>query len=242
MTGVAIDELRRLVDARRRAPVVVDLCTGSGAVALAMATEAAGSVVVARRGVGGRRVRTPCATPRGSAAEVPYDLADAATSLTRSTTWPGRVHVVDGQSAVHPARRPGSRVDAEARDHDPAVALWSGEDGLDAIAVVAEVAARLLVDGGLVRVRARRRAGGVGTRGVRRHGAWREVRDNRDLAGRPRFVSARRVPRQPRPRWHDGLVSRRTAAPTRTSRPGRGQPTATPTTSSPTTSRHRGRR
>jgi release factor glutamine methyltransferase len=41
-------------------------------------------------------------------------------------------------------------VAAEARDHDPALALWSGEDGLDAIRVLERVAARLLRAGGWV--------------------------------------------------------------------------------------------
>ena len=40
----------------------------------------------------------------------------------------------------------------EARDHDPDLALWSGEDGLDAVRVVERVAARLLRSGGVVGV------------------------------------------------------------------------------------------
>ena len=38
----------------------------------------------------------------------------------------------------------------EARDHDPALALWSGEDGLDAMRVLEATAARLLRPGGWV--------------------------------------------------------------------------------------------
>ena len=38
----------------------------------------------------------------------------------------------------------------EARDHDPALALWSGDDGLDAMRVLEQVAARLLRPGGVV--------------------------------------------------------------------------------------------
>ena len=47
----------------------------------------------------------------------------------------------------------------EARDHDPALALWSGEDGLDAIRVLESTAARLLRPGGWVGSRACRRPG-----------------------------------------------------------------------------------
>ena len=85
----------------------------------------------------------------------------------------------------------------EARDFDPPVALWSGEDGLDAIGVVADVAARLLVDGGLVLCEHADVQGESAPRVFAASGAWTEVRDNRDLAGRPRYVSARRVRRLP---------------------------------------------
>jgi len=37
----------------------------------------------------------------------------------------------------------------EARDHDPAAALWSGDDGLDAVRVLEATAARLLRPGGV---------------------------------------------------------------------------------------------
>ena len=101
-------------------------------------------------------------------------------------------------------------VDAEARDHDPDVALWSGEDGLDAIRVVAHVAARLLVDGGLVLCEHADVQEESAPRCSSGTGSWSEVRDHLDLAGRPRFVTARRVARPDRGHgWHHRPVSRR---------------------------------
>ena len=83
----------------------------------------------------------------------------------------------------------------EVRDFDPPLALWSGADGLDAIRAVAEVGARLLVDGGLLVCEHADSQGDTAPAVFSRSGYWSQVRDNRDLSGRPRFVSARRVAR-----------------------------------------------
>jgi release factor glutamine methyltransferase len=79
----------------------------------------------------------------------------------------------------------------EARDHDPALALWSGQDGLDALRVVEEVAARLLRPGGVVGAEHADAQGDSAPAVFATSGRWLDVRDHRDLAGRPRFVTAR---------------------------------------------------
>ena len=79
----------------------------------------------------------------------------------------------------------------EARDHDPALALWSGDDGLDAMRVLEATAARLLRPGGWVGAEHADVQGESAAAVFAGTGRWREVRDHRDLAGRPRFVTAR---------------------------------------------------
>ena len=87
----------------------------------------------------------------------------------------------------------------EVRDHDPALALWSGSDGgedgdgLDAVRVVEATAARLLRPGGVVVVEHADAQGESAPAVFRRAGRWREVADRPDLAGRPRFVTAVRA-------------------------------------------------
>lgn len=188
LAGAAVEELAKLVAAGVRHPVAVDLCTGSGAVAAALATEVPGSRVTAvelsedayafaRRNAGAAGVDVRLG-----------DMADAVDDLA------GAVQVVTANPPYIPLDAFES-VSAEARDHDPPLALWSGADGLAAIRVVADVAARLLVPGGLVLCEHADVQGEAAARVFSGSGHWSHVRDHRDLAERPRFVSARRLRR-----------------------------------------------
>ncbi|MET0837469.1 MAG: peptide chain release factor N(5)-glutamine methyltransferase, partial [Marmoricola sp.] len=79
----------------------------------------------------------------------------------------------------------------EARDHDPTLALWSGEDGLDAMRVLEATAARLLRPDGWVGAEHADVQGESATQVFLDTGRWVGVRDHEDLAGRPRYVAAR---------------------------------------------------
>ena len=82
-------------------------------------------------------------------------------------------------------------VAVEARDHDPHLALFSGDDGLDAIRVLAVRAALLLRPGGVLGFEHADVQGEAAPDVLRAAGRWAEVADHRDLAGRPRFTTAR---------------------------------------------------
>lgn len=187
MAGVAVGELRRLLSTTPE-PLAVDLCSGSGAVALAMATEASGCRVVAvelspeavhyaARNAAGHQVEVRCG-----------DITDAVDDLA------GQAQVVTANPPYIPLTAYES-VAVEARQFDPPLALWAGDDGLQMIRSVAEVAARLLTDGGLVLCEHADVQGVHAPAVFSASGRWVEVRDRDDLAGRPRFVSARRAPR-----------------------------------------------
>ena len=192
MAGVAIDELKRLVAGGVTSPLAVDLCAGSGAVAIAMATE----VPVAR--VVGVELSEDAYTyavrnATGTGIELRHgDIAEAVDDLA------GEVHVVAANPPYIPLGAYES-VEAEARDFDPPLALWAGVDGLEMIAVVADVAARLLVAGGLVACEHADVQGEVAPAVYAATGQWTSIRDHNDLAGRPRFVTARRAPRTATP-------------------------------------------
>lgn len=190
LAGAAVEELNRLVAAGTSRPVAVDLCTGSGAVAAALATEVRESRVTA---VEISAAAYAFALRNAGRFGVDVRLGDMATAVDDLA---GTVHVTTANPPYIPLDAFES-VAAEARDFDPPVALWSGVDGLDAIRVVAEVAARLLVDGGVVLCEHADVQGESAAAVFAGSGRWVEVRDNRDLAGRSRFISARRVARVP---------------------------------------------
>ena len=91
----------------------------------------------------------------------------------------------------------------EARDHDPLLALFAGDDGLEVIRVVVAEAARLLRPAGLLCVEHADVQGESAQQVLVQHGAFAGVRDHHDLTGRPRFVTAsvvRSVPASVAPR------------------------------------------
>ena len=165
-------------------PVVVDLGTGSGTIAKAVADEVPAARVHAVE-MDDRAHRYATVNLAGTGVDLRLgDLGAAFDDLA------GTVDVVVSNPPYIPLEAWES-VAVEARDHDPALALWSGDDGLDAIRVVEMRAALLLAPGGVVGVEHADAQGESAPAVFAATGRWADVRDHRDLAGRPRFVTAR---------------------------------------------------
>ena len=180
LTGWAIER----AGAAGPGAVVVDLCCGSGAIALSVADEVPAAQVHAieldpsahewaERNLIGSGVVLRLG-----------DMADAFPELDDG------VDVVVCNPPYIPLEA-WAGVTPEVRDHDPALALWSGEDGLDAIRVLESTASRLLRPGGWVGAEHADVQGESATRVFLESGRWTEVRDHRDLAGRARYLTAR---------------------------------------------------
>lgn len=82
--------------------------------------------------------------------------------------------------------------DPEVVEHDPAAALWSGDDGLDAMRVLEWTAARLLRPGGTVIAEHADVQGEAAPAVFTATGQWTDVADHHDLTGRPRYLTATR--------------------------------------------------
>ncbi|MCW2831996.1 MAG: prmC [Aeromicrobium sp.] len=176
LAGWAIEQAAAL-----DAPVVVELCAGAGAISLSVVHEVPGATVHAVE-LDERAYEWAQRNVAGTGVDLRLgDMADA-------------FHDLDGAVDVVVANPPYIPLDAwesvapEARDHDPALALWSGEDGLDAMRVVEQVAWRLLRAGGVVGAE---HADAQGTSAPAVFAErWADVRDHVDLADRPRYVTA----------------------------------------------------
>jgi len=165
-------------------PIVVDLCTGSGAIARAVADEVPSARVYAvelDEGAHAWAVRNLAGTG------VELRQGDMATAFDELA---GRVDVVVCNPPYIPLDAWES-VATEARDHDPHLALFSGDDGLVAMRVLERRAAHLLKPGGVVGAEHADVQGTSAPEVFATAGRWSEVRDHLDLAGRPRYLTAR---------------------------------------------------
>lgn len=183
LAGWAVDRATALVE-EGRAPVVVDLCTGSGAIAKAVAHEVPQAVVhaveldePAHRWAVRNLAGTGVDLRQGDLATAFDDLAGEVDVITCNPPY----IPLDAWESVAP----------EARDHDPHLALFSGDDGLDAMRVLERRAALLLRPGGVVGAEHADAQGDLAPAVFTATGRWTEVRDHLDLAGRPRFLTAR---------------------------------------------------
>lgn len=164
--------------------VVVDLCTGSGAIAKAVKDEVPGAEVHA---VELDEAAHAWAERNLAGTGVDLRLGDMATAFDDLA---GRVDVLTCNPPYVPLEAWES-VAPEARDHDPHLALFSGADGLDAVRVLADRAAVLLRPGGVVGFEHADVQGESAPAVFAAAGRWADVRDHADLAGRARFTTAR---------------------------------------------------
>lgn len=185
---LAIDAARRFAAAGRAPVKVVDLGTGSGAIAASLATE----------------------VPRTEVHAV--ELSPLALAWARRNLEPLGVQLVhdDLRTALpelngtfdvvvsNPPYVPADAVpnEPEAAEHDPAMALYGGgRDGLELPLAAAGTAARLLRTGGYfvmehAEVQAERIAALLAAQPC-----WQDVESHTDLNGRPRATSAVRTAR-----------------------------------------------
>lgn len=193
LVGLALDAVRAAEAAGAATPVVLDLCTGSGAIALAIKDEHPGADVAGVE-VSEDAHAWACRNVEHTGLDVTVLLGDAAASERVVGAWlAGRAPDV---LTCNPPYIPTGAVprDLEVRDHDPALALYGGStDGLAIPLTMAARAAALLRPGGVLLMEHADVQGEDLVRRLDGTGAWSEVIDHLDLSGRPRVVRAVRA-------------------------------------------------
>lgn len=166
-------------------PLIVDVCTGSGALAVALARH------------------------RPSARVIGIDDSDAALGYARrnaqgtavelvhaDVTAPGLRADLDGLVDLFVANPPYVPEDVvlepEVMRHDPPHAVFGGPDGMAVIPAVVALAGRWLRPGGLFAVEHDDTTSALTAECIHRTRLFDDIVARDDLAGRPRFVTARR--------------------------------------------------
>ncbi|WP_404825682.1 N5-glutamine methyltransferase family protein [Plantactinospora soyae] len=177
---------------QRRTAIVVDLCSGTGAIALSVADEVPGARVFAVE-----RAAAALAWLRRNADEQAGAGSPPIEVVAGDVADPGLLDDLAGRVDVLLCNPPyvpdGTVVPPEVAGHDPADAVFGGPDGLAVIRLVLDRAARLLRPGGALGIEHDDTHGTVVPDLLRADGRFVDVADHPDLVGRPRFATAHRA-------------------------------------------------
>lgn len=166
-------------------PVIVDLCTGSGALALALAQHHQDARVIAVDD-SPQALAYARRNAKGTAIEV------AAADVATPGLWPDLDGQVDLLVSNPPYIPDGAKLEPEVAEHDPSHALFGGPDGMRVIEAIVGLAARWLRPGGRCAIEHDDTTSAATVQTFGRAGCFTDVTAHRDLAGRPRFVAASR--------------------------------------------------
>ncbi|MBS4727304.1 peptide chain release factor N(5)-glutamine methyltransferase [Mycobacterium sp. SM1] len=166
-------------------PVIVDVCTGSGALAVALAHHWPEARVV---GIDDSDDALNYAR---------HNVAGTGVVLVRAdVTTPGLLTELNGQVDLVVANPPyvpnGTALEPEVAQYDPPHAVFGGPDGMTVISVVADLAGRWLRPGGMLGIEHDEAKSSCTVELIFRTGLFDDIVARKDLAGRQRFVTARR--------------------------------------------------
>jgi release factor glutamine methyltransferase len=165
-------------------PVIVDLCSGSGAIAISLKTEVVSSTIYA----------VELSTDAFAFLTRNYQKYGLDTKNLRNENLTSALEELGGSVDLvisNPPYIPDAAVpiDLEVKLHDPSIALYGGEDGLDVIRQISTRALFLLRPGGqLVLEHANTQAPAIGELLLSQ--GWQEIVSSQDLTGKDRMISA----------------------------------------------------
>jgi release factor glutamine methyltransferase len=187
--------LERLGEKRAQAVRIADIGTGSGCIAIALARELPQArIIAADISAAALEYARRNAARHGIAGQIEFHetnwldaLGDAPRGLRSDFDL-----IVSNPPYV--GRLEAATLPREVREHEPAEALFAGDQGFAIYAPLIDVAAHALAPGGILVVE-------VGYNGAEyvcsllSHPSWCDLRITQDLAGIERVISARLTPR-----------------------------------------------
>lgn len=166
-------------------PLIVDVCTGSGALALALSRHWPTARVL---GIDDAEAALAYARQNSAGSAVELVRADV--------TVPGVLVELDGHVDLVVANPPyvpdGTELEPEVSQYDPHHAVFGGPDGMTVITAVVGLAGRWLRPGGLFAVEHDESTSQLTVQLLAATGLFDDIVARTDLAGRPRFVTARK--------------------------------------------------
>jgi release factor glutamine methyltransferase len=166
-------------------PVIVDLCTGSGALAVALSRHWPTARVL---GIDDSETALDYARRNSAGTAVELLRADV-TDPDLLTDLDGRVDLLVANPPYVPDR---VVLEPEVSRHDPHHAVFGGPDGMAVITAVIGLAGRLLRPGGLFAVEHDDTTSAPTCELISGTGLFDDIMAQVDLAGQPRFATARR--------------------------------------------------
>ena len=168
------------------APVIVDLCTGSGALAIALAQHWPEARLL---GIDDSDAALEYARKNSAGTKVELLHADV--------TKPGLLTDLDGQVDLVVANPPyvpdGAPVEPEVSHYDPSHAVFGGADGMTVVNAIVRLAGRWLRPGGFFAVEHDDTTSSLTCELISGTELFDDVVAQTDLTGRPRFVTAGRT-------------------------------------------------
>lgn len=181
LVELAIEKIKKL-----EKPLVVDLCSGSGAIAISLSTELEGSRVYS----------VELSEQAFEFLTRNYQKYGLDTQRTKNEDLAMAFDELESQADLvisNPPYIPDSAVpvDLEVQLHEPSLALYGGEDGLDVIRRISDRALYLLKPSGLLLLEHADSQAQAISQLLLSEG-WQGVVSSQDLAGKDRMISARK--------------------------------------------------
>ena len=168
---------------------VLEVGTGTGCIALSIASERPGTLVTATD-LSPRAVELAARNREALGLEEAVDVIECDLATGVSPDLMGSFSVLVSNPPYIPTQVLRDEVPAEVADFEPELALDGGDDGLDVFRRLVELAPEALAPGGMLAVELFEGALDAAADLVRAQGGWGSVEVREDLTRRPRVLIA----------------------------------------------------